>query len=40
MTSKKVVNGTEVITGNRDVDVVSVAPYKVSDEKLSVMKML
>ena len=37
---KKVVTGTKVITGNRDVDFVSVAPFEVSDEKISVMKML
>ena len=35
MTSKKVVTGAKVITGNRDVDFVSVAPFEVSDEKIS-----
>ena len=40
MTGKKMVTGTKVITGNWYVDFVSVAPLEVSDEKLSVMKML
>ena len=31
---KKVVTGTKVITGNRDVDFVSVAPFEVNDEKI------
>ena len=34
MTSKKVVTGTKVITGNRNVDFVSVAPFEVNDEKI------
>ena len=33
MTSKKVVTGTKMITGNRDVNRVSVAPFEVNDEK-------
>ena len=33
MTSKKVVTGAKVLTGNRDVDFVSVAPFEVNDEK-------
>ena len=40
MTSKKVVTGAKVITGNGDVDFVSVAPFEVNDEKVSVMKVL
>ena len=35
-----VVTGAKVITGNRDVDFASVAPFEVNDEKLPVMKML
>ena len=35
MTSKKVVTGTKVITGNQNVDFVSVAPFEVNDEKIS-----
>ena len=34
MTSKKVVTGTKVITGNRDVDFLSAAPFEVNDEKI------
>ena len=30
---KIVVTGTKVITRNRDVDFVSVAPFEVNDEK-------
>ena len=37
---KKVVIWTKVITRNRDVDFVSVAPFEVNDEKLSMMKIL
>ena len=33
MIFKKVVTGTKVITMNRDVDFVSVAPFEVSDGK-------
>ena len=40
MPIKKVVTGTKVITGNRDVDFVSVAPLEVNDEKLLVMKLM
>ena len=40
MTSNKVVTGAKVITRNRDVDFVSVAPFEVNDEKLWVVKML
>ena len=35
MTGKKVVNGTKVITGNQNVDLVSVAPFEVNDEKIN-----
>ena len=28
-----VVSGTKVITGNRDIDFVNVAPFEVNDEK-------
>ena len=34
MTSKKVVTGRKVITGNRNVDFVSVAPFEVNNEKI------
>ena len=34
MTSKKVVTGMKVITGNQDVDFVSLAPFEVNDEKI------
>ena len=34
MTSKKLVTGTKVIAGNRDVNCVSVAPFEVNDEKI------
>ena len=34
MASNKVVTGTKVITGNRDVDFVNVAPFEVNDEKI------
>ena len=34
MTSKKVVTGTKVISGNRNVDFVSVALFEVNDEKI------
>ena len=34
MTSKKVVTGTKVVTGNRDVDFVGVAPFESNDEKI------
>ena len=34
MTSKKVVTGTKVINGNRNVDFVSMAPFEVNDEKI------
>ena len=34
MTNKKVVTGTKVVTGNRNVDFVSVAPFDVNDEKI------
>ena len=33
MTCKKVVTGTKVVTGNREADFVSVAPFEVNDEK-------
>ena len=39
MTNKKVVTGTKVITGNEDVDFVSMASFNINDEKLSVMEM-
>ena len=35
MISKKVVTGTKVIPGNRDVNCVSVAPFEVSDGKIT-----
>ena len=34
MTSKKVVTGTKVITGNRDLDFVSAVPFEVNDVQL------
>ena len=34
MTSTKVFTGTKVITGNRNVNFVSGAPFEVNDEKI------
>ena len=34
MTSKKVVTEMKMITGNRDADFVSVAPFEANDEKI------
>ena len=40
MTSKKLVTGAKVITGNRDVNFVSMTPFEVNEGKVSVMKEL
>ena len=40
MTTKKLVTGAKVITGNRDVNFVSVPPFEFNEGKVSVMKVL